>query len=441
MMDSNQSGSRRSFLKAGIAYALLPKTSHAKPSKYPDTVVIGAGAAGLSATRTLREEGFDALLVESSNRIGGRAITDTTIFGIPYDLGASWLHTAHLNPFISYGQKNGFDVYPEPGDNTYFIANTKVGNNEAVAANRLYRSTHQAIATAGRRNQDISALEAVGSTLLDEPWGATVAAEIGAWEMGADLDQFSTLDWWNMEEGQNYFCRQGFGSLLVHYGRQVPVSLNTTVTGIDWNKTGVTVRTQKGEIRTNRVVVTVSTGVLASGAIRFSPPLPTEKEESFNAIRMGTYNHIALQFRRNVFGLSSDHYIARQLRSNEAIGWIMNLRGSNLCFGYTGGRYGQYLEEAGPSVAIDIGLSELVNIFGNEIRKDFIKGFFTTWGKYPHTMGSYAVAMPGRYGYRQILREPVAEKIYFAGEACHPSLAATVSGAFLSGHATARQII
>ena len=77
----------------------------------------------------------------------------------------------------------------------------------------------------------------------------------------------------------------------------------------------------------------------------------------------------------------------------------------------------------------------------NEIRKDFIKGFFTTWGAYPHTIGSYATAMPGKYAYRQILREPIAERIYFAGEACHPSLPATVAGAFLSGRNIARQII
>ena len=80
-------------------------------------------------------------------------------------------------------------------------------------------------------------------------------------------------------------------------------------------------------------------------------------------------------------------------------------------------------------------------MFGNGIRKDFIKGFFTTWGQNPYTNGSYAAALPGKYEYRQILREPVAERIYFAGEACHPSLAATVAGAFLSGRNTARQIL
>ena len=441
MITSNHSKSRRNFLKAGIAYTLLSKTSRAELPRHPDIVVIGAGAAGLSATRMLQEGGLDVLLLESSSRIGGRAITDTSIFGIPYDLGASWLHTAHLNPFVSYGQQHGFDVYPEPGDDAYFIENRRAKDDETAEAKRLYYSAYQSIATAGRRNQDISALEAIGSKLLDTAWGPTVAAEIGAWEMGADLDRFSSLDWWNMEEGRNYFCREGFGSLVAHYGREVPVSLNTAVTGIDWSKTGVTVRTQKGDVRANRIILTVSTGVLASGAIHFSPALPNIKEESFHAIRMGTYNHIALQFRRNIFGLGPDHYIARQFKSDEAIGWIMNLRGTNLCFGYTGGRYGKYLEDAGSSVAIDIGLSELSKIFGNEIRKDFIKGFFTTWGAYPHTIGSYATAMPGKFAYRQILREPIAERIYFAGEACHPSLAATVAGAFLSGRNTARQII
>ena len=77
--------------------------------------------------------------------------------------------------------------------------------------------------------------------------------------MGADLDQFSSLDWWNMEDGENYFCREGFGALVAHYGREVPVSLNTAVTGVDWNGRGVTVRTRKGDIRTNRIIVTVST--------------------------------------------------------------------------------------------------------------------------------------------------------------------------------------
>ncbi|MEE2804943.1 MAG: FAD-dependent oxidoreductase, partial [Pseudomonadota bacterium] len=225
--------SRRRFLSASLALALLPHGVRAEFGSQPDIVVVGAGAAGLAATQTLLEHGANVLLIESSNRIGGRAVTDTTIFGTPYDLGASWLHAAHLNPFVTYGQNHGFDIYPEPGGYTYFIGNQQAGEKETAKVEHLYRSAYQAIARAGRRGKDISASEAIGNDLLNASWGPTVAAEIGSWEMGADLDSFSSLDWWNMEDGVNYFCRQGFGTLLSHYGRDIPVSLNTIVTGID----------------------------------------------------------------------------------------------------------------------------------------------------------------------------------------------------------------
>ncbi|MES2422703.1 MAG: FAD-dependent oxidoreductase [Pseudomonadota bacterium] len=37
------------------------------------TVVIGGGAAGIAAARTLHDAGHDVLLVEASDRLGGRA--------------------------------------------------------------------------------------------------------------------------------------------------------------------------------------------------------------------------------------------------------------------------------------------------------------------------------------------------------------------------------
>ncbi|MBC3942917.1 FAD-dependent oxidoreductase, partial [Sphingomonas albertensis] len=37
------------------------------------TVVIGGGAAGIAAARTLHDAGRDVLLVEASDRLGGRA--------------------------------------------------------------------------------------------------------------------------------------------------------------------------------------------------------------------------------------------------------------------------------------------------------------------------------------------------------------------------------
>ena len=42
----------------------------------PDVIIIGAGLAGLSAARTLQAHGVPSLIVEASDRIGGRVATD-----------------------------------------------------------------------------------------------------------------------------------------------------------------------------------------------------------------------------------------------------------------------------------------------------------------------------------------------------------------------------
>ena len=84
---------RRQFLKtslSGFALATLPVISFAQSN--PDVVVIGAGAAGLSATAHLISKGKSVLCIEAMNRIGGRCYTDMTTFGVPADLGAHWLH-------------------------------------------------------------------------------------------------------------------------------------------------------------------------------------------------------------------------------------------------------------------------------------------------------------------------------------------------------------
>lgn len=59
--------------------------------KVYDAIVIGAGPAGISASRKLREQGLDFLVLEGRYRIGGRTFTKE-LDGILVDLGASWIH-------------------------------------------------------------------------------------------------------------------------------------------------------------------------------------------------------------------------------------------------------------------------------------------------------------------------------------------------------------
>ena len=80
---------------------------------YYDVVVIGAGAAGLAASAELMAKGKSVICLEAMDRIGGRCYTDHSIFGLPCDIGAHWLHSFSRNKIAQYGLKIGNESYLE----------------------------------------------------------------------------------------------------------------------------------------------------------------------------------------------------------------------------------------------------------------------------------------------------------------------------------------
>jgi monoamine oxidase len=57
-----------------------------------DVIIIGAGAAGISAAKNLMINGKRVLILEARNRIGGRVHDIVTNEMGDIHLGASWLH-------------------------------------------------------------------------------------------------------------------------------------------------------------------------------------------------------------------------------------------------------------------------------------------------------------------------------------------------------------
>ena len=268
---------------------------------------------------------------------------------------------------------------------------------------------------------------------LEDPWVRLVGNWLGPWDMGKDLADFSCSDWWSFEDGEDWFCREGFGSLVSHYGRGLPVSLETPVSKIRWDGRGVAVVTGRGTLEARAAVVTVSTGVLAAGGLTFKPAPPSAQQEAFARISMGTYNHIALFFSEDVFDAGEDASISHAPASKQSMGLLTNISGTGLTFGLVGGSFGRELERAGAEAAVDFALGELKALFGSRIDRAFVKGSMTRWGHDPWTLGSYASADPGYTHLRPLLRQPLGARVFFAGEACHPSLWATCAGAYLTG--------
>ncbi len=91
--------SRRSFLAASAALAAGPAVAAPAPSSGAvEVVIVGAGAAGIAAARRLAAAGRRYVVIEATDHIGGRCVTDTKSFGVPFDRGAHWIWLPDSNP-------------------------------------------------------------------------------------------------------------------------------------------------------------------------------------------------------------------------------------------------------------------------------------------------------------------------------------------------------
>ncbi len=112
--------SRRSFLAGSAAsFAASPAFGSAQPhdsddSAEVDCIVVGAGAAGIAAARRLAAANRSFILIEASNRIGGRCVADTQSFGVPFDRGAHLIYNPDINPLTKLAARTGLDIYQAP---------------------------------------------------------------------------------------------------------------------------------------------------------------------------------------------------------------------------------------------------------------------------------------------------------------------------------------
>lgn len=402
-----------------------------------DVVVIGAGASGLAATKTLLENGKSVITLEARDRIGGRAWTDTSTFGVPFDLGCRYLHDEPVNPWVQYARDNNFELYPENNNlNLLKGGGALLPKQEFLAFEDSYNKALQLILDKGKQGIDISA----GSILSKEgKWEKYVANMLGLWTFGIETDILSTLDFYQATgHGQDLFCKQGYGSIISHFGRNIPITLNTPVKRIKWKDKGVIIETHSGIIKTKAVIITVSTGVLASENIIFDPPLPTWKTRAIEETPMIKSNHIALKFNKDIFGFGQDQPIL--LEDDHRVGIISNTGNTSMLLFWVGGNLASSLEAVGEEYSIDFALRKVESLLGSKVLQEFNKGVSTRWGKDSWSYGAYSMAKPESHHLRKSLGLPIEQKLFFSGEAVNDIYISTSHGAFLSGKETALQV-
>ena len=264
-----------------------------------DVAIVGAGSAGLAAAKTARGLGLDVVVLEASHRIGGRGYTEELAPGVPFDLGCHWMHSASLNPYVAIAEKYGFHYRKGSYPRSLFIDGRKATAAEGTELDAFIDRNHDTVIAAAKQGRDISVADA---TERENRWTEVLDywTTIGC---AADSDQVSVMDTYHYNDtDENWPLKEGFGALISRFGADVPVTLNCAVQRIEWSGPEAVLHSSKGPIKARRVIVTVSTGVLGAGDIRFDPALPNWKLAAIEALPLGTHNRIGLMLDRDPFG-------------------------------------------------------------------------------------------------------------------------------------------
>ncbi len=404
-----------------------------------DLVIVGAGAAGLAAAEAAAARGLTFHVVEASHRIGGRAYTEALAPGIPFDLGCHWMHCASLNPFVAIADRFGFH-YRKDGAwrSTVFAGSHWTTPPERAALDALMGANSAAIEAAAGRGEDVAVSEVID---LENAW-ASLHAYWFTLGTSRDVDEVSTVDAAAFNDTEeNWPLREGFGALVARWAAGIPVTLNAAVERIRWNARGVVVETAKGSIEGRRLLLTVSTNMLASGRIRFDPPLPDWKLAAAADLPLGVHNRVGIMLNRDPFGPDMPPSATIMLGGDVPMSMQLRPFGLDYVVGVTGGRFGAWLERAGAAASLDYLTERLIAAFGGDIRSALSpRTIVTAWAGDPWTLGSYSAAVPGAGHRRQDLARPIDGVLYFAGEACSREFAATCHGAYLSGIAAVAAI-
>ena len=401
-----------------------------------DVVVVGAGAAGIAATRRLVDAGIGVIMVEARDRVGGRAWTVATAAGFPIDLGCGWLHSADQNPWREIAEARGFaiDRTPPPW------ARPVVPKGEPGAEQKQFGEVIWKFRGALDEFPEGVPDRAAASFLTPgDKWNPLLEA-VSTFYSGAELDKISVRDLARYgDTGVNWRVVDGYGTLIAGYAAGLPVALGTVVTRIDHSGERIRIETSRGSFSARIVIVTLPTNVIAARETLFAPALP-EKIDAARGLPLGlaTKLYFALDG-ADEFNVES-RVFGNALTAATAA-YHFRPFGRPVVEAYFGGRFAAELEAGPPDSFFAHAAGELGAIFGSDFVRRIRPLAEHRWGRDPFALGSYSYALPGHADDRAALAAPVDGRLLFAGEAASRDHYSTAHGAYLTGISSADQAI
>ncbi len=362
-----------------------------KPNFKGKVLVIGAGAAGMIAGHILRKQNIDFEILEASSVYGGRMKKLEGFADFPIDLGAEWIHT---DPSILAKLLDEPDKEVEVEIINYNPQTIYFWKKDKLRKRNFYSNFYSEY-------------------------------------------KFKSTTWFDFFEQH------------IVPGIQDKITYNSPVREINYAGEKVQVRNINNDVfEADRVLVTVPISILQQNFIDFQPALPNEKIEALGDVYMPPIFKVFIEF--------SERFYPDVIHLG-GLGEFLGSEDSNLFYDVAfrkdssrnilglftiGERAAQYASMNSEGEIIKSIMADLDKMYDGKATKTYIKHYVQDWNKEPYIQGSYSHYQSNFNRNIEILRAPLNNKVYFAGEALTlDSDTATVHGAGESSYEVLREML
>eukprot|EP01125_Pyxidicula_operculata_P009665 TRINITY_DN316_c0_g1_i11.p1 TRINITY_DN316_c0_g1~~TRINITY_DN316_c0_g1_i11.p1 ORF type:complete len:350 (-),score=58.76 TRINITY_DN316_c0_g1_i11:718-1767(-) len=286
-----------------------------------DVIIIGAGMAGITAAKQLKDRGFKVVVLEARPRTGGRIWTEKFADNKVVDLGAEWTHTFWSNPLTEIARQHDIGLFPSNYESVALFYNGQRVDNTSVKSGLVDFNHAMSICL---DSSHILKKEELDIT-LEEAFKRAVDAISKGKDMNPEkrrITEFfifhSIVDNWCTElsnisyrgwvdedtdfnhDGGDCIVSNGYSQFLdiLSHNLKKEIRLNHPISTIKYEEGRVEVLTSKGRFLGSKAVITLPIGVLKSETVEFLPPLPAEKMMAIKEIPIGLLNKIVVCFEK-----------------------------------------------------------------------------------------------------------------------------------------------
>ncbi|MEO1021965.1 MAG: NAD(P)/FAD-dependent oxidoreductase [Bacteroidota bacterium] len=322
-------------------------------------LIIGAGAAGLTAGYLLNQRGIDVRVLEASSVYGGRMKRTMDFVDFPVPLGAEWLHVER-------------GIFNEIVNNPSVQVDTKTTPYDPTVDYALFEGEQIPMA-----------------------------------DFGFSIDQkFIGSSWFD------FFERYVVPSV------ESSITYNEIVQSIDYSNQTILVRTSDGEFEADRVIITTPVKLLQTGSISFNPELPESKRTAINEVTVWDGFKAFIEFSQKFYPAAVGFTITpetagQKMYYDAAYGQNSDRPVLGL---FTVGSGTLPYRELSDDALIDVMLTELDELFDGLASEYYVQHTSQNWNTEPFAQGAYVY---DHENWRRVrtLGQSVDNKLFFAGTA------------------------